>query len=58
MDSLIRRLGRRPRQRTTLYADAPAAQQRKSYVAGNLMPPVQTPLRKNRTRHAGLAASC
>jgi FO synthase len=58
MDSLIRRLGRCPRQRTTLYADAPAAQQRKSYAAGDLLPPVQTPLRKNRTHHAGLTASC
>lgn len=46
MDRLIRSLGREPRQRTTLYADAPSSQQRKSYNAPKLLPPVQTPLRK------------
>ncbi|HEY2445838.1 MAG TPA: 5-amino-6-(D-ribitylamino)uracil--L-tyrosine 4-hydroxyphenyl transferase CofH [Rhizomicrobium sp.] len=46
MDRLIHALGRHPRQRTTLYADAPAAQRRKSYEAADLAPPVQTPLRK------------
>jgi FO synthase len=46
MDALIRSLGRTPRQRTTLYADAPLAQQRKSWDAPELLPPVQTPLRK------------
>jgi FO synthase len=46
MDAMIRSLGRTPRQRTTLYADAPLAQQRKSYEATELLPPVQTPLRK------------
>jgi FO synthase len=46
MDDLIRSLGRRPRQRTTLYSDAPAARQRKSYAAPPLAPPLQTRLRK------------
>jgi FO synthase len=46
MDGLIRSLGRSPRQRTTLYTDAPLAQQRKSYNAPELLPPVQTPLRR------------
>jgi FO synthase len=46
MDALIRSLGRTPRQRTTLYTDAPLAQQRKSYDAPELLPPVQTPLRQ------------
>ncbi|HEY3636571.1 MAG TPA: 5-amino-6-(D-ribitylamino)uracil--L-tyrosine 4-hydroxyphenyl transferase CofH [Rhizomicrobium sp.] len=48
MDALIREIGRTPRQRTTLYADALATQQRKSYAAADLLPPVQTPLRKKR----------
>ncbi len=48
MDALIRNIGRHARQRTTLYRDAPASQQRKSYRAPALMPPIQTPLRKRR----------
>jgi len=48
MDGLIRSLGRAPRQRTTLYADAPAAQQRKSYAAPDLLAPIQTPLRRTK----------
>ena len=52
MDALIRALGRAPRQRTTLYADTPPAQQRKSYRAPDLLPPVQTPLRKRSQRTA------
>ena len=51
MDGVIRALGRTPRQRTTLYSDAPPAQQRKSYQAATLAPPVQTPLKK-RLGHA------
>jgi FO synthase len=46
MDALIKSIGRNPRQRTTLYNDAPAMQQEKSYHAPELVPPVQTPLRK------------
>jgi FO synthase len=48
MDALIESIGRQPRQRTTLYNDAPASQQRKSYHPPDLLPPVQTPLRKRR----------
>ena len=54
MDALITGIGRHPRQRTTLYADAPGSQQRKSYSAPDLVPPVQTPLRK---RHAAPPAA-
>lgn len=46
MDALIRSLGRSPRQRTTLYADAPRARQRQSYTAPDLLPPIQTPLQR------------
>ncbi|HTT81947.1 MAG TPA: 5-amino-6-(D-ribitylamino)uracil--L-tyrosine 4-hydroxyphenyl transferase CofH [Rhizomicrobium sp.] len=52
MDALIRKLGRHPRQRNTLYADAPAAQQRKSYHAPAILPSVQTPLRKRPAAHS------
>jgi FO synthase len=48
INALIRSLGRTSRQRTTLYADAPLAQQHKSYAAPDLLPPLQTPLRKKR----------
>jgi len=46
MDGLIRSIGRVPRQRTTLYKDAPPDQQRKSYDAAGISPLIQTPLRK------------
>jgi FO synthase len=46
MDGLIRSIGRVPRQRTTLYKDAPPDQQRKSYDAAGIAPLIQTPLRK------------
>jgi len=49
MDALILSTGRQPRQRTTLYRDVPAAQQRKSYHAADLLPAIQTPLRKRRS---------
>lgn len=54
MDRLITSLRRRPRQRTTFYADAPVAQREKSYGAPALEPPVQTPLRR---RAPGLHAA-
>ena len=57
MDSLIRSVGRTPQQRTTLYANAPLAQQRKSYDVLDLLPPVQTPLRKSRKNPAAASAS-
>ncbi len=56
MDAFIASRGRQPRQRTTLYGVAPIAQQRKSYDACDLEPPVQTPLRKKQTQHAGLSS--
>ena len=57
MDSLIRSAGRTSRQRTTLYADAPLPQQRKSYDAPGLLPPVQTPLWKSRKNPAAALPS-
>lgn len=58
MDALIRALGRTPRQRTTLYADAPLAQQRKSYAAPDLLPPVQTPLKRKSRENPVRLAPC
>lgn len=57
MNALIASLGRLPRQRTTLYADAPAIQQRKSYAAPSLALPVQTPLRKRKGGQGGIGLS-
>jgi FO synthase len=47
-DALIRRAGRSPEQRTTLYGSAPAAQRERSYQAAPLAPIVLTPLRSRR----------
>jgi FO synthase len=57
MDALITGIGRRPRQRTTLYLDAPISQQQKSYRAPDLVPPVQTPLRRRRAVDPGMLSS-
>jgi FO synthase len=46
MEALIRSLGRVPRQRTTLYADAPASRQAASFGAAPLSEPINTPARK------------
>ncbi len=46
MEKVIRGLGRRPRQRTTLYADAPAARRAASFGAAELSEPVNTPARR------------
>jgi hypothetical protein len=43
MEALIRSIGRIPRQRTTLYGDAPAEQQRRSFTAAPLAQVEQTP---------------
>jgi len=51
MDALIRSAGRVPRQRTTLYGDAPEAQARRSYGAPPLAPPLNPPV-----QDAGLKA--
>jgi FO synthase len=46
MEELIRSLGRTPRQRTTLYGDAPAGRKSASFGAAALSDPVNTPARK------------
>jgi FO synthase len=46
MESVIRALGREPRQRTTLYDDAPAARRAASFAAAPLADPVNTPARR------------
>ena len=51
MESLIRANGRRPRQRTTLYADAPAERRDASFGAPPCIEPVNPPVRE-----AGLKA--
>jgi len=46
MEELIRSLGRTPRQRTTLYKDAPGERIATSFGAAPLSEPVNTPARK------------
>jgi FO synthase len=46
MEALIRSLGRTPRQRTTLYGDAPADRYAASFDAAPLSEPINTPARK------------
>jgi FO synthase len=46
MERVIRALGRAPRQRTTLYADAPAERRAASFAAAPLTEPVNTPARR------------
>jgi FO synthase len=46
MEDLIRSLGRTPRQRTTLYKDAPADRKAASFGAPPLEEPINTPARK------------
>ena len=46
MEELIRSLGRTPRQRTTLYGDAPAERLAASFGAAPLSEPINTPARK------------
>ena len=46
MEGLIRSLGRVPRQRTTLYADAPASRAAASFGAPPLRDPINTPARR------------
>ena len=48
MDALIRSAGRTPKQRTTLYADPPAAQVERSYNAKPLAEPANPPLGEQR----------
>ena len=51
MEALIRSAGRVPRQRTTLYADAPEERRRASFGAAPLATPVERPV-----KDAGLKA--
>jgi FO synthase len=51
MESLIRASGRVPRQRTTLYADAPAERRAESFGAAPLAEPLNPPV-----QDAGLKA--
>jgi FO synthase len=46
METLIRSLGRTPRQRSTLYGDAPADRYAASFNAAPLLDPLNTPARK------------
>jgi FO synthase len=56
MEALIRSLDREPRQRTTLYADAPAERKAASFGAAQLSEPVNTPARRYE-RHQEHAAA-
>jgi FO synthase len=56
MEALIRLLGRVPRQRTTLYGDAPAARRAASFGAPPLAEPINTPARRYE-RHEQSAAA-
>jgi len=46
MEAVIRSLGRTPRQRTTLYADAPMSRRAASFGAPPLSEPINTPARR------------
>jgi FO synthase len=56
MEELIRSLGRVPRLRTTLYADAPAERRAAAFAAAPLSEPVNTPARRYERRAAPAAA--
>ena len=56
MEGLIRGIGRTPRQRTTLYASAPAARRLAAFTAAPLTEPVNTPARRY-DRHPESAAA-
>jgi FO synthase len=49
-------LGREPRQRTTLYADAPAERKASSFGAPELTEPVNTPARRYERQPQSAAA--
>jgi FO synthase len=57
MEALICSLGREPRQRTTLYADAPAARKAASFGAPELTEPVNTPARRYERQQQSAAAA-
>jgi len=56
MEAVIRSLGREPRQRTTLYADAPVARKAASFGAAPLEEPVNTPARRYERQRENAAA--
>jgi FO synthase len=56
MEAVIRSLGREPRQRTTLYADAPAARKAASFGAAPLEEPINTPARRYERQRESAAA--
>ncbi len=53
MEQVIRKLGRTPRQRTTLYAGAPTAQTARSFGALPLSPAIETPPRTTTASQGG-----
>src|SRR5215472_11956563 len=55
MEALVRSLGRAPRQRTTLYADAPPARRAASFGAPRLAEPVNTPARRYERQQSAAA---
>jgi FO synthase len=56
MEELIRGLRRRPRQRTTLYAEAPAERRTASFAAAPLSEPINTPAQRYERRPEPAAA--
>jgi len=57
MEEVIRALGREPRQRSTLYGDAPAARKAASFAAAPLTDPVNTPARRWERHPENVAAA-
>jgi FO synthase len=57
MEELISGIGRTPRQRTTLYGDAPPARRAASFAAAALTEPVNTPARRYERRAESAAAA-
>ena len=57
MEATIRAMGRTPRQRTTLYADAPAARRAAAFAAPPLTDPINTPAAPLLHRHPQPAAA-
>jgi FO synthase len=56
METLIRSLGRRPKQRTTLYRDPPPDRIAASFAAAPLSEPINTPARKYERAQDNVAA--
>ena len=56
MEELIRGIGRIPRQRTTLYGDAPPARRAAAFAAAPLSDPINTPARRYERHRENAAA--